>query len=229
MQLPPLYLLGLDLGQAADPSALAILEQTWPSVEPKASYAGRELRRWPLGSAYPQIVADVTDLVQRLPPGRSVLVIDGTGCGRAVVDLFRASAIAAAVVPVLITAGHAVSYDENGYFHVAKVQLVSVVQVLLGTRRLKFAKSLPLTPILEQELSTFTAKVTTAGNETFAADWRTGSHDDLVLGVALASWMGELCAAWQREAVEEAAEAEVMMRYAAHARPGDTVLRHFYS
>jgi hypothetical protein len=224
---PPLYLIGLDLGQSADPSALAVLEQSWPSVEPKASYAGRELRRWPLGTPYPQIVTDVTDLVQMLPPGSSVLVIDGTGVGRAVVDLFRASAIAAAVVPVLITAGHAVSYDENGYFHVAKLQLVSVVQVLLGARRLKFAKSLPLTPTLERELSTFTAKITTAGNETFAADWRIGSHDDLVLGVALASWMGEMCAAWQLEADQEAAEEQMMRCYAQAAR-GGVVLRNLY-
>ena len=185
------YILGLDLGQAKDPSALAVLEQSRLAPETPANYACRDLRRWPLGTPYPQIVAEVTKLVKAPPLQGCELVIDGTGCGRAVVDLFRLSALDAAVRPVLITAGHAVSTDEHGYIHVAKVQLVSVMQVLFGTRRWKIAKSLPLTPTLEKELSTFTAKITTAGNETFAGDWREGEHDDLVLAAAIAAWVGE--------------------------------------
>ncbi|HTU22511.1 MAG TPA: hypothetical protein VMG10_31020, partial [Gemmataceae bacterium] len=51
----------------------------------------------------------------------------------------------------------------------------------------------PLTPILESELSTFTAKITAAGNETFQADWRTKAHDDIVLATAIAAWVGENC------------------------------------
>lgn len=185
------YILGLDLGQAQDPSALAVLEQSRPAPEAEASYAIRELRRWPLGTPYPVIVSEVTQLASTPPLPGCELVIDGTGCGRAVVDLFRASTIPASVRPVLITAGHAVSTDENGYIHVAKVQLVSVMQVLFGTRRLKLAKGLPLMPTLERELSTFTAKITSAGNETFTADWREGAHDDLVLAAAIAAWIGE--------------------------------------
>jgi hypothetical protein len=33
--------------------------------------------------------------------------------------------------------------------------------------------------------------VTPAGNETMAADWRTRAHDDLVLALAIAVWLGE--------------------------------------
>jgi hypothetical protein len=192
------YFIGLDLGQATDPSALAVLEQTRPAREDEdayavreAIYAVRELRRWPLGTAYPAIVAEVGRLVSTPPLPNCQLVIDGTGCGRAVVDLFRLSAIRPSVRPVLITAGHAVSSDEHGYTHVAKVQLVSTMMALMGTRRLKFAKQLPLAKTVEKELQTFKAKITNKGNETFEADWREGAHDDLVLAVALAAWIAE--------------------------------------
>jgi hypothetical protein len=56
---------------------------------------------------------------------------------------------------------------------------------------MRLVRKLPLTPVLERELCTFTAKITNAGNETFAADWRQGAHDDLVLAAAIAGWVGE--------------------------------------
>jgi hypothetical protein len=184
------YALGLDLGQAHDPSALALLEQSRPAPTAEASYACRHLHRWQLGTPYPQIVKDVATIAGRLP--YCTLAVDGTGCGRAVVDLFWQAALAnVSIVPVLITAGHAVSQDEHGYWHVAKTQLVSVVQVLLQARRLKVAPALPLAPLAITELSNFKAKITPAGSETFSADWREGQHDDLCLAIALAAWAGE--------------------------------------
>ena len=45
--------------------------------------------------------------------------------------------------------------------------------------------------MVEKELETFKARVTPAGSEQFLADWRKGQHDDLVLAVALAAWLGE--------------------------------------
>lgn len=193
MNVPAFFLIGLDLGQAKDPSALAILEQTRPAPEAEAKYAVRDLRRWPLGTPYPEIVADVIQLVARPElAGKCELAIDGTGCGRPVVDQFRASAITCGVAPVLITAGHGHRFDEETrYWHVAKVELVSVMRVLVGMVRLRFIRKLPLTSTLERELETFTAKITQAGNETFAADWRQQAHDDIVLATAIAAWIGE--------------------------------------
>ena len=49
--------------------------------------------------------------------------------------------------------------------------------------------------VLVRELSTFRAKVNIAtGNESFEA-WRSRDHDDMVLAVALAAWLGEYSAA----------------------------------
>ena len=90
------YTIGLDLGKAHDPSALAILEHQGGRSD------AVDIRRWSLGTPYPQIVADVEQL--RLLPALTDahLVIDGTGVGRGVVDMFRAGG-ARRIVPVLIT------------------------------------------------------------------------------------------------------------------------------
>jgi hypothetical protein len=124
-----------------------------------------------------------------------MLVVDQTGVGRAVVDMFT-DAMRGRVnrdfCPVTITAGHEVTHSERGQLRVPKKDLVGALQALLQTRRLRVAKALPDAAVLVRELETFRVKVTEAANETFGA-WREGQHDDLVLAVALAAWMGEKC------------------------------------
>ena len=68
--------------------------------------------------------------------------------------------------------------------------MVSVLQALLSSRRLKIATGLAEAAILIEELKAFRAKITVSGNETFGA-WRERDHDDLVLAVALALWLAE--------------------------------------
>ena len=71
-----------------------------------------------------------------------------------------------------------------------KRDLVGILQVLLQSRRLRIAGQLPEAAILEQELLCFRAKTPTAGVEDAEA-WRERPHDDLVLAVALACWLGD--------------------------------------
>jgi hypothetical protein len=190
---PARYILGLDLGQAQDFSALAIVEKTWhqpaPAGRPEGQYAVRHLQRWPLGTSYPQIVADVAALAGRPPLDRPLLALDRTGVGAAVADLFRAARLPARLRPILITAGSSVVEAEDGCAHVPKKELVSTLQVVLQTRRLRIAP-LPERELLLQEFQNFRVKITAAANETFEA-WRERDHDDLVLAVALACWLGE--------------------------------------
>jgi hypothetical protein len=201
-KLAPQIVLGLDLGKLHDPSALAVLE--WDR-EPRVAFAPPPpppryriptLHRWPLGTAYTSIVADLTRWYRtQLPAGTTpVLVVDATGVGEAVVEMVRTALAKAGarggLVGVTITAGSAVTQTGTGRFRVAKKQLVSVVQVLLGTRRLQLAPDLPETPTLLRELGTFTVKITESANESFES-WRERDHDDLVLAVALACWAAE--------------------------------------
>lgn len=84
--------------------------------------------------------------------------------------------------PVTITGGQEV----NG-LNIPKRQLVSRVQALLQTHRLKIAAHLPLADALQAELLAFRSKISVSGHDTYEA-WRESDHDDLVLALALACW-----------------------------------------
>jgi hypothetical protein len=198
--------IGLDLGQAKDFSALCVIECVrtvtseynvpgWgQSVKTKSDVEQLNcihLQRWQLRTSYPAIVADVVKMINGLDPerttgGKTVLAIDATGVGAPVVDLFKREKINAILAPIQIVAGANVS-EENGMTRVPKRDLVSVVQVGLQNRKLKIAESLQLAETLSRELQNFTVKITEAANDVYGA-WREGTHDDLVLAVALAVW-----------------------------------------
>lgn len=174
------FTMGLDLGQAHDLSALVTLERT----EKRSDVV--DIRRWPLNTPYPQIVADVEEL--RVMPllAEAALVVDGTGVGRGIVDLFRANRTRR-IVPVLITSGAHAHQDEQGYWCVPKRELVGTVQLGLQAGTLKVSPALEHAKTLLHELTMFQAKITDAANVVTGA-WREGQHDDLVLALALAQW-----------------------------------------
>jgi len=205
------FLLGLDLGQAQDFSALTIAEvRDVPTGELHGDdsekttkhYDFRHLERWPLGTSYPAIVAAVVARCAALPqPSRHditpQLVVDSTGVGRPIVDLLRAAQPRADLVPVTITGGAAASYDEaSGYWHTPKRDLASTLAVLLQSGRLNVAPALPDAAVLQQELLGFKVKISAAtGNDSYSA-WRENQHDDLVLAAALACWWSERPRHW---------------------------------
>src|SRR5262245_7196736 len=155
--------LGLDLGQAQDHTALSIVELTEryplgsipdPDITEKIGhYSIRHLKRWPLGTGYPQIVREVAALLDRPPLPDSTLAVDATGVGRAVVDMFRQANLRARLIPITITAGHNAVWEKDGW-HVAKKHLAGVLQVLLQQQRLKVAK-LPERELLLKEMRAF--------------------------------------------------------------------------
>ena len=68
--------------------------------------------------------------------------------------------------------------------------LVTTLQVLHQSERLKVAERLPEAAVLVQELLNFRVRTSAAAHDIYEA-WREGEHDELVLAVALASWYGE--------------------------------------
>jgi len=87
---------------------------------------------------------------------------------------------------VTITAGNEIKWAAKNRWHVSKSELVATVDALLHDGRLKFAAALTEAGNLKDELKDFRRKLTDAGRSTYAA--RAGSHDDLVLAVAIAAW-----------------------------------------
>jgi hypothetical protein len=188
------YILGLDLGQRRDYSALAIVERLWkahPDDEGRqvSHYGIRHLRRWPLGTSYTAVAADLAALVRQPPLHWPVLVVDQTGVGQAVVDFLVMRSLSATLERVVITSGQQVTRSASRAWHVPKKELVSCLQALLQGRRLQVA-ALPERALLLEELQLFRVKITAAAKETFQA-WRARDHDDLVLAVALACWWAE--------------------------------------
>jgi hypothetical protein len=211
------YIVGLDLGQASDYSALCVVERTAAPDPANAarrlnSFAVRHLHRWKLGTPYPVIVEDVAALGRRPPLPLSMLAMDGTGVGRAVVDLFRGAKLPLQLVPISITGGDR-GGSANGFLTVPKRNLVAVMQTLAQGRRFHIAPGLSDAKVLGKKLQAFRVKVSlTTGNETFEA-WRERDHDDLVLAVALACWLGSrpptggYSAGGERKPTEPSAEA----------------------
>jgi hypothetical protein len=183
------FVIGVDLGQASDYTAFAILQE-----KTERTYDVRHLERHRQKS-YPSLVERLKEIVLRLGE-RTLLAVDATGVGRPVVDMIRDAHIDAELQAITITAGDTVVRD-GIWRRVPKRDLVSTVAVLLQTGRLRVARSLTLAPILERELQTFRAKISISGNDTYEA-WRERDHDDLVLAVALAAWTRTSTADWTK-------------------------------
>jgi hypothetical protein len=191
------FTIGLDLGQAQDFTAAAILERrelvfrdrdpvTWEPFK-KVEHLVRHLHRMPLGTPYTEVVDDVASIV-RSPAifGRCTLVVDATGVGRAVVDALKAARLGCPVVPVTITGGDQSSHS-NGMWRVPKRDLIGDLQYMLERRDIGIADGLEEGPELVKELRGMRVKIGYTGHETVSS-WREGVHDDLVFAVALAAW-----------------------------------------
>jgi hypothetical protein len=216
---------GLDLGQSQDHTGLVIVERL--EEEGGARYDVRHLERFKLGTGYPTIVAVVTDLLKQEPLSeKAPLIVDGTGVGRAVVEMLGRPR--GGLVPVTITGGEATVF-EKGYWHVPKRELVGVVQSLLQTRKLKFAEGLPLVSTLVKELLGFQIKISAAAHDTYG-NWRDGEHDDLVLGLALCLWYQARAPRFRPTSMagerRPSGRQETPMDQFAHMLPGATGRRH---
>ena len=103
-----MYYIGLDLGQKHDFTAIAVIERpehrlAW--MPPPVGLAVRHLERIPLGTPYPRVVERVCAIVRNPKLGDCRLVVDATGIGVPVVDLFRAGGLSGRITAVTITGG----------------------------------------------------------------------------------------------------------------------------
>lgn len=188
-----MYLVGVDLGQAQDYTAIAVVRKmmgTSPTGKPESRYQLGYLHRPDLGTRYPAIVMQVLALLKRSPLSLDVpLVVDKTGVGAAVVDLFTASGVRPRALT--ITGGSAVNRTSLYEVSVPKRELAGLLVTLFQSRRIDIAEGLPLAPVLTNELVNFKMKINLeTGHDSYEA-WRESVHDDLVLAVAMACWYGE--------------------------------------
>jgi hypothetical protein len=181
------FTVGLDLGQSKDYTALCVVQCVPGAVPAEDQYHLRHIERPGLGTRYPAIVARVQELLATPPLGpRTPLVIDKTGVGAAVLDMFTAAGLRP--YGVTITGGDRVVHEDAQHAKVPKRELVGLLVALFQSGRLKVARELELAPALLNELLNFKIKVNVqTAHESYEA-WRESIHDDLVLAVALACW-----------------------------------------
>ncbi len=190
------YIVGASIGTGIQPTAVAVLEQVvgqsgnWrpETVELRLRY----LERIPLDAGYPDTIARISKLIgaseikDRENGGGADVVLDVTGSGRAIVEVFERAEICPVVV-FITGAGVREDQADDESWRVPKIELVGNLQVLYQTERLKMAKGLELVSTLVDELRDFKMRpprIDPNAPET----WREGQFDDLVFAVGLAAW-----------------------------------------
>ncbi len=190
------FIVGVSIGTGIEPTAIAVVEQiidsggTW--LAKTRALELRHLERLPAQTSYPDTVERVATLLSSPEIdegegcGEAGVVVDVTGSGRAILELFKRANIK--LVTVNITgAGVREEEVEPRDWRIPKVELVGNLQVMYQTERLKMAKSLELVSTLVDELRDFKMRpprIDPSDPET----WREGQFDDLVFAVALAAW-----------------------------------------
>ncbi len=168
-----MYLIGADIGQAVDYTALAVIEN-------QESSALRHIERLPLGTSYPDVVTHLAGMQAQLSGSR--LILDHTGVGRPVADMLTEKNVP--FVPVSITGGKS-TRCVDGVWRVPKRTLMHGLAGALETEQLKIAHGLPYIDILQAELKDFMVSISAAGHDSYNGKTE---HDDLVIAVALAMW-----------------------------------------
>ncbi|HYJ47740.1 MAG TPA: hypothetical protein VEV81_14080 [Pyrinomonadaceae bacterium] len=192
------YVIGLSLGQTIETSGLAIGER---SGDESVTCSIRHLERFAAGTSYPEIVDRLASLLAKDPMGGAevLLAVDATAAARPIVDMFGALPVAR-IIGVTVTGGDSEARD-CAWARVPKRILVSTVQMLLQTGRLKIAPALSDAAGLVSDLSGFSLKQPELLADSNAMLWRESSRDDLVFAVALSSWLAVGYSTWYRELI----------------------------
>ena len=197
--------MGLDVGKVRDYSALCLIER-WQKYHeyPREHiedgdpiYHLKFAERLPLDTdytiqkqfckmAYDQAVSDYD--MKTIKGVKVKFVLDATGPGLPILDEFRK--VIKPVQGIYFTSGSEVNQDGYKYY-VPKKDLVTNLQIIIQSKRIQFASTIPGLKTLQDELLTFSYKIKDSGHATFE-HWRERDHDDLVLSVACALWYSEL-------------------------------------
>lgn len=184
---------GLDLGQAMDPAAAALLE----TFQYPAGFVGardprarcRALRRWPLGTDYCDIVDDMLEL------GPSVICLDYGGVGRPVTDMMRKRAgqkgYKGKIMPIQTTGSNALSNVRlkatagGEYLVIPKVEIISALNIIKEQKLLVLPARAPESRQLLEELRDFEKLI----KRTVSFEHRgPNHHGDLVIALGMACW-----------------------------------------
>ena len=193
------YFVGLDLGQARNYTAMAVLERRWHQATPAEfiasggrGYEGEYryrvvgLDRCSLGTSYPDVVQWVKARLQEYPTENiGAVVVDATGVGSAVMDLLKRANLGVRLVGTVITGAHA-SPAGAGATTVAGYQTVSRTELLTGLQVAVQAKRLTVAMSECREWEALCRELVLLRMD----GKRAGVQDDLAFALGLAVWWG---------------------------------------
>ncbi|HVM79936.1 MAG TPA: hypothetical protein VMU06_13025 [Stellaceae bacterium] len=193
------YIVGVSIGEAAEPTACAVVEQRTIKVAGWGSecefIALRQLERMPFGTSHTDLVAY---LRQKLMPsldkmdqaGGAELVVDVNATGRAVAELMAKQGLKPIKVSITAAAGEARDSADFNEWRVGRPDMVGLLQLAMQSKRFDAAKGLDLLPVLGSELQNFKLRAPSI-RETELSALRDTKHADLVFAVGLAVWRAE--------------------------------------
>ncbi len=200
--------MGVDLGKVRDPSAIVVVEGYWHRVdtqpgEPATVYrngrpetvvpriGGRlvpayhvtHIERLDLGTPYPVVVDRVLDVGSNV--GAYFCILDATGVGQAVVDMFTAEQRRRdnhwpRVDPFTLTGG-----EHGGDRSISKVDLTGAIKRQTSSGALVIdPPDQPNAAKLIQELQDFEVRINQRGHDRYGSATES-AHDDLVIALGL--------------------------------------------
>ena len=177
--------IGVDVGQASDPTAVIAIESDLPSK----MHTVRWIESVPLGTPYTAVVDRLVEVDERCrAEGDTAMVVDYTGVGRPVLDMLR-SRLRGGLHGVTISGGAAATSNGPHETVLPKRDLTTALEVVMQSRRLIVVKGLQGSRDLRHELKHFTFAINARGRDTYEAS--AGSGDDLVIALCLAVWLAE--------------------------------------
>ena len=176
------FYLGIDVGQARDYSALAVVERrvTLTGVRDPITFldhtAARiivsHLERIPLHTSYADVVECVRAHTQRFQGRKLEIIMDATGVGNAFRDMLVQARLGFNVFGVTLTGGERVAVIPGGY-HVPRHDLLANLRILLEKHMLEICLPPRMADLLRTE---------------FLRWGQRSAHDDLIFAVALGCW-----------------------------------------
>jgi hypothetical protein len=203
-----MYLIGLDLGQAADYTAISVTRQlrkpefVREDVVPgtaaydlapevvRTMYHTQYLQR-ARRMSYVNVVERMVRIVQNpiLVEEGYMVLLDQGGPGAAVGDMLVSRGMSR-ISRMLLTSGSE-AHLTGGVYKIPKEVLVASLINVLQTGRWKIAQELELAEQLKTELLNFKMKITKSGNTAYEAALES-IHDDLVMSCGMAIHYGEM-------------------------------------
>jgi hypothetical protein len=192
------FFIGLDLGQRRDHTAIVVLETAdisskdrspvtfAPTVNTRRTV--RHIERLPLGTPYPAVVERATRIANKLAElAPTSLIMDATGGGIAVKEMFQNPVAKWRFAPVMIGWGHRENYTD-GFWRVSKMDLVGRLQLAFDFNHFTIEPSLERTETLIEELASMRGFQRKQGR-IIEAPGR--NHDDLAIALMHAWWCVE--------------------------------------